>query len=75
MDISYKYWKRSKIFGSKRAEKLVEIIKKQGGSATVAIIGQVVLSNIRPVLRGQREIGDSPLNIEELTITDDRIKF
>ena len=38
MDISYKYWKRSKIFGSKRAEKLVEIIKKQGGSATVAII-------------------------------------
>ncbi|OGG00570.1 hypothetical protein A2153_02410 [Candidatus Gottesmanbacteria bacterium RBG_16_38_7b] len=66
IDISFEFWRRSKIFNSPESERLIKIIRKQNGSATMAIIGKVVLSNIKPVI-------PKKYNIEELIISEERM--
>ena len=66
INISYEFYRKSKIFDSKKGEQLIREIKKQGGSATMAIIGEVIFCDVEPIL------SDS-YKIYELTISKDTV--
>ncbi|OGG03976.1 hypothetical protein A2W14_05955 [Candidatus Gottesmanbacteria bacterium RBG_16_37_8] len=66
INISYEFYRKSKIFDSKKGEQLIKVITKQGGSATMAIIGEVIFCNVEPIL------SDS-YKIYELTISKDTV--
>ena len=66
LDISYTFAKTSGLLTDLRLLEIIEAIQKAGGSATMAMLGKVVISNKKPHL-------DKNYRIEELTITDDTV--
>ena len=66
LDISYEFTLRAGLITNKKTKKIIESIHQRGGHATMAILGETVLSNIAP-LRG---IGYPTY---ELTVTNDKI--
>lgn len=66
LDISYIYARESGFLTDLRLIHIIEAIQKAGGSATMAMLGKVVISNKKPNL-------DKNYRIEELTITDDTV--
>jgi pantoate kinase len=67
LDISYSYSRKSQII-SKDVQSVINTIQKNGGSATMAILGNVVISNMKPP-------GNLKYPVEELVITKDRIRL
>lgn len=65
IDISFEFAKRGKLVRNKKVASVINNIRGSGGHATMAILGQVVISDIKPKLSRN-------YNIEKLTITDDR---
>lgn len=48
LNISYKFCKNSGLISSENIKKIIEQIRKSGGAATMAILGETVLSDIKP---------------------------
>lgn len=66
LDISFEYLKESSLLTNKKVISIINHIKKSGGHATMAILGQVVISDRKPE-------SDNGLIVEELSITSDRV--
>ena len=64
LDISYIFAKESGLLVSPVLLDIIDTIRKSGGSATMAMLGKVVISNKKPHL-------DKNYRIEELIITND----
>lgn len=63
IDVSYNFVSETGLLTDKRVINIIGRIRKAGGSATMAILGKVVITNIKPWFTGDYKI-------EELTITD-----
>lgn len=68
LDIAYAFAQKSELLTNRVVISLIKKIKNTGGHATMAMLGEVVISNIKP---------DFPVNfqVEELTITDKRVSL
>lgn len=48
IDISYRFAKRSGLLTDKEVEEVIEKIKREGGCATMTMLGKVIISSIKP---------------------------
>lgn len=60
IDIAYNFVTEANLLTDKRVNRVIEEIRKSGGHATMAVLGQVVISDVKPRLNNYR--------VEELTI-------
>lgn len=67
LNISYEYCLKSGLLTNNKTKNIIELIRNSGGCATMAILGQTVLSNIRPG-------GKNEYHTFDLTITDNTVK-
>lgn len=67
LDISYAYAIESGLLNDSRLLHIIESVQKAGGSATMAMLGKVVISNIKPTMTEN-------YRIEELIITNDTVE-
>lgn len=67
LDISYAYAIESGLLNDSQLIHIIEAVQKAGGSATMAMLGKVVISNKKPNL-------DKNYRIEELIITNDTVE-
>jgi len=65
LDISLAFSQNSGLLQNKNVMELIDMIRRAGGHATMAMLGQVVISDIRPPYTKYR--------IEKLTITDNML--
>lgn len=65
LELAYRFSRESSLLQDFRIKSLIKDIRKRGGHATMAMLGKVVISDIKPSLRHEF------YRIEELIITND----
>ena len=65
--LSYDFCKKSRIYNYSEANSIISKIYEQNGSATMSMVGHVILSTIKPSLPNK--------NILELTIVNNKVKL